>query len=62
MGWDKLFGIILVFVNFIFDKVSDREEAIRKFREVFKQIEARNEPSEILDESERQLFEIKKTD
>lgn len=61
MSWDKLFEIVLVFVNFIFDKVSDREAAIKRFREIFKQIEERNEPSEILNESERQLIEIEKT-
>ncbi len=60
MSWDKLFEIVLVFVNFIFDKVSDREAAIKRFRDVFAKIEARNEAAEILDESERQLLEIKK--
>lgn len=62
MSWDKLFEIVLVFVNFIFDKVSDREAAIKRFRDVFAKIEARNEAAEILDESERQLLEIKKTE
>jgi hypothetical protein len=62
MSWDKLFEIVLVFVNFIFDKVSDREAAIKRFRDVFAKIEARNEAAEILDESERQLLEIKKAE
>jgi uncharacterized protein (UPF0218 family) len=62
MSWDKLFEIVLVFINFIFDKVADRETAIKRFREVFNKIEARNEPAEILDEAERQLLDVKKGD
>jgi hypothetical protein len=60
MAWDKIFEIALLVINFMFDKVADREAAIKRFREVFLKIEARNEPSEILDEAQRQLSEIEK--
>lgn len=51
--FDKIFEIVLVLLSFIFKKVADREAAIKRFREVFKEIEQRNEPSEISNETDR---------
>ena len=60
MGWDKIFEIVLVLINFIFDKVADRERAIKNFREVFAKIEKRNESSQLSKDAEDQFDELSK--
>lgn len=59
---NKILDLVLMLLGFILPLIVDKREAARKFKEFVSTLEAKNDASDALDESDRQLNELKDKD